>query len=98
LRLEQLLAVSCSSIDNVDGRFLNGERELIDGNLLQCLDAPARVNTRLLFAQTLLAMKRARPDILPEFVERIALLQKECPLPEPAQGVVQGILDEALAT
>lgn len=97
LRLEQLLAVRCSSMDNVDARFLSGEREIIDGNLHQCLDAPASVNTRLLFAQTLRAMKRARPDILSEFAERIALLQKEHALPEPAQGVVQGILDEVLA-
>lgn len=98
LRLEQLLAVRCSGMDNVDGRFLNGEHEIIDGNLLQCLDAPTSVNTRLLFAQTLRAMKEARPDILMEFVERIALLQKEFPLTEPAKSVVQAILDDALAT
>lgn len=98
LRLEQLLAVRCSSMDNVDARFLSGERDIIDGNIHQCLDAPTSVNTRLLFAQTLRAMKRVRPDILPEYAERIALLQKEHVLPEPAQEVVQGILDEALET
>ncbi|MBC3928601.1 lipopolysaccharide assembly protein LapB [Undibacterium sp. CY21W] len=97
LRLEQLLAVRCSSIDKVDSRFLNGEREILEGNLLQCLDAPTSVNTRLLFAQTLRAMKRARPDILPEFSERVALLQKEHPLAAPVQRVVQEIFDEALA-
>lgn len=97
LRLEQLLAVRCGSMDNVDARFLSGERDIIDGNLNQCLDAPASVNTRLLFAQTLRAMKKVRPDILPEFADRIALLQKEHALPEPAQRVVQAILDEALA-
>lgn len=97
LRLEQLLAVRCAGIDNVSSGFLNGEREIIDGSLLQCLDAPTSVNTRLLFAQTVRAMKTARPDILPEFVERIALLQKDHALPEPAHGVVQEILDKALA-
>jgi len=41
------------------------------------------------FAQTLLAMKRVRPDILPEFKERLSLLQKEHPLTEPALSVIQ---------
>lgn len=64
---------------------------------------PYREYKRLAFAsrilaQTLRAMKRARPGILPEFFERIALLQKELPLSEHAQGAVQGVLDDALAT
>lgn len=97
LRLEQLLAVRCGGMTNMDARVLSGERDIIDGNLHQCLDAPASINTRLLFAQTVRAMKKARPDILPQFTERIALLQREHALPEPAQKVVQEILDEALA-
>lgn len=97
VRLEQLLAVRCSTTDNVGASFLNNERQMIEGNLDQCLDAPASVNTRLLLAQTVHAMKRARPDILAEFAGRIELLQKNHALPEPAHGVVKGILDEALA-
>ncbi len=97
LRLEQLLAVRCGSMDGVPAGFLSGEREIIDGNLQQCLNLPQNVPARLLLAQTLLAMKRARPDILPEFKDKLVLLQKEKPLPEPAQGVVQRMFNEVLA-
>lgn len=97
LRLEQLLAVRCSALEGVGSEFLNGEREILEGNLQQCLDHPASVSVRLLFAQTLLAMKRVRPEILAEFRERIALLQTEHPLPQPAHGVVERLLQEARA-
>ena len=97
LRLEQLLAVRCGASEDKKTEFLSGEREIIDGNIMQCLDAPTSVNARLLLAQTLLSMKSVGPDILPEFAERTALLQKEKPLAEPAQRVVQQIFDEASA-
>jgi tetratricopeptide (TPR) repeat protein len=97
LRLEQLLAVRCSDMEGVQPGFLSGEREIIDGNIQQCLATPGTVSTRLLLAQTLLAMKRVRPDILPEFKERLALLQEEHPLTEPAQSVVQRLFNDVLA-
>jgi tetratricopeptide (TPR) repeat protein len=97
LRLEQLLAVRCGSLKGVQSNFLNGPREIIDGNIQQCLTSPQNVPARLLLAQTLLAMKKVRPDIMPEFKDKLALLQKEKPLPEPAQSVVQRMLNEALA-
>ena len=97
LRLEQLLAVRCGSLEGVDPNFLSGEREIIDGNIQQCLYNPHNVPARLLLAQTLLAMKKVRPDILPEFKDKLTLLQKEKPLSGPAHGVVQRMLDEALA-
>lgn len=97
VRLEQLLAVRCSTADKVGASFLNNERDIIEGNLDQCLDAPGSVNTRLILVQTLCAMKRTRPDILSEFAGRVELLQNDYPLPEPAQSVVKGMLDEALS-
>ncbi|MFZ0710129.1 MAG: hypothetical protein WAM53_08835 [Terrimicrobiaceae bacterium] len=42
-------------------------------------------------------MKLALPAILPEFWERVELLRREHPLPEPAQSVVQRILNAAFA-
>lgn len=96
LRLEQLLAVRCAGMERVPAAFLSGEREIIDGNIQQCLAFPKNVCVRLLLAQTIHAMKRPRPDILPEFTDRIALLQKEQPLPEPANAIVQRILNEAV--
>lgn len=97
LRLEQLLAVRCSNIDGVAPGFLNGARDIIDGNIDLCLQTPQSINVRLLLAQTLLSMKHNRPDILTEFAERVRLLQNEHPLSEEAQGIVQGIIDEAFA-
>jgi len=95
LRLEQLLAVRCAATGNSQSGFLSGEREIIDGTLELVLDMPMSINIRLLLAQTLLAMKRVRPDILSEFSERILLLQKEKPLTKPAQGTLQRLFDEA---
>lgn len=97
LRLEQLLAVRCGGMDGVQPGFLSGEREIIDGNIQQCLACPDNVCTRILLAQTLQSMKRVRPVVLPEFKEKIDLLQKEKPLPEPAHGVIQRIINEVFA-
>lgn len=97
LRLEQLLAVRCAGMDGVKNNFLSGEREIIDGNLQLCLDHPSNLGARILLTQTLAGMKRVRPDILPEFKDKIALLQKEKPLSEPAQAVVQRIINEVFA-
>jgi tetratricopeptide (TPR) repeat protein len=94
LRLEQLLAVRCSAMDGVRANFLSGEREIIDGNLQLCLAWPQNVGARLLLIQTLLTMKKARPDILTEFKDKLNLLQKEKQLSEPANGLVQRMLNE----
>jgi hypothetical protein len=66
-------------MDGVRPNFLSGEREIIDGNLQLCLACPEYVATRLLLVQTLLAIKKIRPDILPEFKDKLALLQNEKP-------------------
>jgi len=97
LRLEQLLATRCSSMPGVPPEFLNGEREIIDGNIQLCLSNPGSANIRILLAQTVLAMKRIRPDVVSEFADRIRMLQKEHPLTQPAQELVQRFFDEALA-
>lgn len=97
LRLEQLLAVRCAGMDGVRSEFLHGAREIIDGNLQLCLALPENVAVRVLLAQTLAGFKRVRPMILPEFKDRIELLQKEKPLAHPAQDIVQRVLNETLA-
>lgn len=96
LRLEQLLAVRCGGMDGVSVGFLSGEREIIDGSFQLCLEMPQSANVRILLAQILLSMKRVRPDILPEFKDRVTFLQNEHPLLDPAQEVVQRLLNDAL--
>jgi tetratricopeptide (TPR) repeat protein len=96
LRLEQLLATRCAAMDGMSAGFLSGEREIIDGNIQLCLESPNSVPARVLLAQTLLTMKRVRPDILPEFHDKVVRLQKEKPLLGPAQSVLQRIFNEAV--
>jgi tetratricopeptide (TPR) repeat protein len=97
LRLEQLLAVRCGGMDGINPHFLSGEREIIQGNIQQCLSFPQSIPARIVLAQTLLSMKKVRRDILPEFKDQVTMLQKEKPLSEPAQGVIERLVNEALA-
>lgn len=94
LRLEQLLAVRCSTMEGVPSSFLSGVREILDGNIQLCLDHPTNVSVRVLFAQTLSAMKRAQPAVVAEYREKVARLQREKPLSEPAHSVVQRMINE----
>ena len=94
LRLEQLLAVRCSAMEGVTQDFLSGERDIVDGNIQLCLGCPKSVSVRILLAQTLVNMKRARADIMSEYREKVFHLFKENPLPEPAQSVLQRIIKE----
>jgi tetratricopeptide (TPR) repeat protein len=96
LRLEQLLAVRCAGMDGVNPSFLNGEREIIDGNLQLCVACPENVGTRLLFARTLVAMKRVRPGLAEEFRDKILLLQQKHPLQGRSNGILQQMFKEAL--
>ena len=72
--------------------FLSGERDIINGNLQLCLACPDNVVTRLLLAQTVVAMKKVRPAVVAEFQERISLLEEHHPLGDAAGTVVQRIL------
>jgi tetratricopeptide (TPR) repeat protein len=94
VRLEQLLAARCAAMQDRYKESLSGEREIIQGNLRLCLAYPQNVVTRLILAQSLLAIKEIRPAVIEEFAEKVALLQKENPLPQTAQPVVEGIFAE----
>jgi len=98
LRLEQLLAVRCGTMEGVNPGFLSGERDIVLGNLQLCLDNPDNLPARLTLAQTLQAMRRVHPEVVQEFKDKVVLLQKEKPLPAPLQGVVQRLIDESFST
>jgi hypothetical protein len=83
-------------MDGVQPGFLHGEREIIDGNLQLCLACPENVAARILLAQTMLTMSKVRPEVPQEFSDKVALLQKEHPLREPAQSVVEEMLTELI--
>jgi tetratricopeptide (TPR) repeat protein len=97
LRLEQLLATRCSGMEGVPPGFLSGEREILEGNLHLCLAHPDSLAVRILFAQTLQAMKKIRPDVILEFHDKTALLQRQHPLPGAAQGVLDRLFNECMS-
>jgi tetratricopeptide (TPR) repeat protein len=94
LRLEQLLAVRCAGLEALSREFLYVEREIIDGNLQLCLTCPDNIASRILLVQTLLTMNKIKPEVVREFIERVAMLQKDKPLAEPAQTIVQQMLSD----
>jgi len=98
LRLEQLLAVRLAAMEGTGANFLNGERDILQGNLQLCIDCPDNVGTRFLLARTVLAMKAVRPDLIGEFKDKIILLNRKKPLKEPALGVLEQMFNEAFAT
>ena len=63
-------------MDGVKPNFISGAREIIDGNIQQCLNCPQNVPVRLLLVQTLLAMKKVWPEILPEFKDKLSAIAK----------------------
>lgn len=96
LRLEQLLAVRTAGIEPAKST-IKGEREILEGQLHLCLAQPDNLPARLLFAHTLKAMKRLRPEILPEFRTHADSLQNEKPLREPANSVVSRLFSESFS-
>ena len=81
LRLEQLLAVRCASMEGVPAHFLSGEREILNGQLELCLHLPQSLPARLLLVETLAAMRKVRPEIAAAFEPRFIQLIQEHPLP-----------------
>jgi tetratricopeptide (TPR) repeat protein len=96
LRLEQLLAIRACAVEGVNSNYLTNMREVLDGNLSLCVDSPTNVTVRVILAQTLWAMRKIRPELVKEFDSKVKLLQKEKPLDEEAQRIVQRIFDAAL--
>jgi tetratricopeptide (TPR) repeat protein len=95
LRIEQLLATRCAGMESHGPDFLSGTREILDGMLGLCLSCPSNAVVHILLAETILAMKRVRPDVAAEFKEKVQLLQKQNRLADSAQAVVENILEES---
>lgn len=80
LRIEQQLAVTSMNMDFLKGSQLTGERDILDGIIQHCARNPENKTARMLLVQTLRQMKKTRPDIMSEFKEKVAELQKEFPV------------------
>lgn len=80
VRLEQQLAVLCKHFESKDNFSLYNEREILDGTLQLCVRQPTNLRVRMLYAQTLRQMKKARPEILSEYKDKTKHLQETHPL------------------
>jgi len=80
LRLEQLLAVRCASMEGVVPQFLNGEIEILQGELDLCRAEPSNVPARLLLQATYEAIGKLKPESAKAFDEVYARLKQEYPM------------------
>lgn len=96
LRLEQLLAARFATMEGSGPNSLNGEREILRGNLQLCVECPDNVAARLVLAKTVLAMKKIHPELIEEIKDKILSLNKKKPLTGPAQKILTRLFDEAL--
>jgi hypothetical protein len=60
--------------------FLNGERDILDGELQMCTELPMNVPARLLLVETMSALMRVKPEVVEEYRERVEKLMEEQPL------------------
>jgi tetratricopeptide (TPR) repeat protein len=93
LRLEQQLAVGCMNLERVDGGGLWGEREILDGTLQLCLRQPANPTVRMVLAQTLHEMRKARPEIVPEYRAKLDCFCQQ----HAMEGDVGALVESAIA-
>ena len=81
LRLEQLLAVRCATLDGIPAQFLTNERQILEGGFALCESDPASLPARLLLLETLGALERIRPEVAAEFRDRFMQMARTRPLP-----------------
>jgi tetratricopeptide (TPR) repeat protein len=81
LRLEQLLAVRCASMEGVPPQFLSGEQQILQDELELCRAEPTNIPARLLLQSTLTAFEKLKPETVNTFADDVARLRAEFPVP-----------------
>ena len=81
LRLEQLLAIRCTTVQGATPMTISGEREILAGELDLCLAGPANLPARLLLVETLGVLTQTRPEVAEQFRENFQRLTTEHPIP-----------------
>ena len=97
VRLEQQLAVLCKNFEAKDDFSLYNEREILDGTLQLCLRQPLNPRVRMLYAQTLRQMKKARPEVLLEYKDKTERLEQKYPLSKEVETLLEKAYSEAFA-
>ncbi|HJV36487.1 hypothetical protein [Geomonas sp.] len=94
VRLEQLLTVSCQTLNFLEGGGLHGEREILEGVLRLCVDQPKNSVVRMLYTQTLRVMNRVRPELVGPYREKTARLWRDYPMNNELEPLVFDALEE----
>jgi tetratricopeptide (TPR) repeat protein len=79
-RLEQLLAIRCAAMEGVAPTFLQGEQDILEGNLQHSLAEPDNLPSRLLLLETFNALDRLRPEVTANYRVRLERLLADAPL------------------
>jgi tetratricopeptide (TPR) repeat protein len=95
LCLEQQLTLVCRAQQFLEGGELFGEREMLENSFQLCAKQPRNPTVRMLLAQTLRLMQKVRPEILPEYEEKAAHLQRDYPIIHEVGVLVEKALGEA---
>jgi tetratricopeptide (TPR) repeat protein len=82
--LEQALAVGLAARQPAGESFLHQERSIFDHLFDVALNGAELLRPRLLLVNALENQARRRPDMVREYLERLALLQRQHPLPAGA--------------
>ncbi len=79
-RIEQLLAVRCATMEGVSPQFLQGERDILEGDLALARTDVTNVPARLLLVETMGAVARVKPEAVAAFQGEFEALRKEAPM------------------
>jgi tetratricopeptide (TPR) repeat protein len=80
LRLEQALAVNCSTMEESNPEFLSNPSEILDGMLHLCLQNPQHLPSRMLLLRTLRKLRTSQPGLTTAIRPKVESLLDEFPL------------------
>ena len=89
LRLEQLLAVRCTTVQGAAPMTLQGEHEILSGELNLSFTLPESLSARLVLIETLGVLTQSRPEIAEQFRPSFQRLITEHPIPSLDQLFAQ---------
>jgi len=78
--MEQALAVSCATMEDVPENFLYAERSIFNNFLQLSLQVPTNSRSRMLLLSSIHREIARKPEVANEYRDRLARLQKEHPL------------------
>ncbi|MEH6304210.1 tetratricopeptide repeat protein [Olivibacter sp. CPCC 100613] len=96
LRLEQQLAVIAESHPTLKSGGLVGDREIVNGTLLLCLNAPKNPLPRILLAQTLHHMQQVHPATVEAYKDKIRQFEETHPLSGEEATIIHQDIRETL--